>query len=451
MPFSREIAAWAPERVRRPGPRRRAARPRRRGRRQLPLRQQGRRRRRAARSRGRARRTSWSRASPLDGGPQVWSSTYVRTCLAAGDVEGAAEALGRPFTVPRRGASRATGAAASSATRRPTSRPSAVAAPADGVYAGWLTRLDTGERFPPPISVGTNPTFAGERDRRVEAYVLDRTTSSSTASRWRWRSWRGCAAWSASTGVDAAALATDGRRRTPGPRAAGVTSMTRAPQATIRATERVARRPRAAVVRRRSSRPPYAGGSRRAPPGARRSASALRRGRGWSGWPSAGGAARRRWASPWGETVLRRAGRGSGRCRTLYGAAVVGWAARRTLRSLGPAVPAGLAGAAAAAALHHLPLHQHRGVAGRLHPRRRGACGRRCCSSPCIGVGVPAGAAARGDGGVRRRPDRRAGRRGVRRTPVEAAAAELADHRGDARAALRRGRASSAATWCWCC
>jgi len=35
----------------------------------------------------------------LDGGPQVWSSTYVRNCLAAGDVEGASEAVGRPFTV----------------------------------------------------------------------------------------------------------------------------------------------------------------------------------------------------------------------------------------------------------------------------------------------------------------------------------------------------------------
>src|SRR4051794_8212412 len=33
---------------------------------------------------------------PLDGGPQVWSSTYVRMSLAAGDVAGAAEALGRP-------------------------------------------------------------------------------------------------------------------------------------------------------------------------------------------------------------------------------------------------------------------------------------------------------------------------------------------------------------------
>ena len=35
----------------------------------------------------------------LDGGPQVWSSTYVRQCLATGDVAGAAEALGREFTV----------------------------------------------------------------------------------------------------------------------------------------------------------------------------------------------------------------------------------------------------------------------------------------------------------------------------------------------------------------
>jgi riboflavin kinase/FMN adenylyltransferase len=49
-----------------------------------------------------------------------------------------------------------------------------VAAPADGVYAGWLRRLDTGERYPAAISVGTNPTFEGDRDRRVESYVLDR-------------------------------------------------------------------------------------------------------------------------------------------------------------------------------------------------------------------------------------------------------------------------------------
>ncbi len=112
----------------------------------------------------------------LDGGPQVWSSTYVRTCLAGGDVEGAAQALGRPYSIvghvvrgERRG--RELG--------YPTANvpPGRLAAPADGVYAGWLTRLDVPGDGPLPaaISVGTNPTFDGERERRVEAYVLDRT------------------------------------------------------------------------------------------------------------------------------------------------------------------------------------------------------------------------------------------------------------------------------------
>jgi riboflavin kinase/FMN adenylyltransferase len=111
----------------------------------------------------------------LDGGPQVWSSTYVRTCLATGDVAGAAEALGRAFTVrgivvegDHRG--RELGFPTANV---PTS--GMLAAPADGVYAGWLRRCDTGEAFPAAISVGTNPTFDGERERRVESYVLDRT------------------------------------------------------------------------------------------------------------------------------------------------------------------------------------------------------------------------------------------------------------------------------------
>ena len=51
--------------------------------------------------------------------------------------------------------------------------------PADGVYAGWLTRLDlppeaVDRRLPAAISVGTNPTFEGT-ERTVEAYCLDRT------------------------------------------------------------------------------------------------------------------------------------------------------------------------------------------------------------------------------------------------------------------------------------
>jgi riboflavin kinase/FMN adenylyltransferase len=111
----------------------------------------------------------------LDGGPQVWSSTYVRTCLTAGDVEGAAEALGHPYTVAgevvegdRRG--RDLGFPTANVPVRD------LAVPADGVYAGWLRVLDRDdEPLPAAISVGTNPTFDGVRDRRVEAYVLDRT------------------------------------------------------------------------------------------------------------------------------------------------------------------------------------------------------------------------------------------------------------------------------------
>ncbi len=111
----------------------------------------------------------------LDGGPQVWSSTYVRTCLAAGDVEGAAEALGRPYSVVGHvveGEHRGRELGYPTANVPVQGR----AAPADGVYAGWLTVLDPpgSTPFPAAISVGTNPTFDGERERRVEAYVLDR-------------------------------------------------------------------------------------------------------------------------------------------------------------------------------------------------------------------------------------------------------------------------------------
>ncbi len=109
----------------------------------------------------------------LDGGPQVWSSTYVRHCLIAGDVEGAEEALGRPFAVrgvvtkgEQRG--RTLGFPTANVPIGP-----GLAAPADGVYAGWLRRLDTAEQLPAAISVGTNPTFDGERERRVEAFVID--------------------------------------------------------------------------------------------------------------------------------------------------------------------------------------------------------------------------------------------------------------------------------------
>jgi riboflavin kinase/FMN adenylyltransferase len=112
-------------------------------------------------------------AVPLVGDTTRWSSTYVRQCLAEGDVASAAAALGRPHRVEgpvvegdKRG--RELG--------YPTANldlPPDAAIPADGVYAGWLTRAD-GTRLPAAISIGTNPTFGGTV-RRVEAYVLDRT------------------------------------------------------------------------------------------------------------------------------------------------------------------------------------------------------------------------------------------------------------------------------------
>ncbi|HLU46345.1 MAG TPA: bifunctional riboflavin kinase/FAD synthetase [Natronosporangium sp.] len=112
-------------------------------------------------------------------GGTVFSSTYIRACVAAGDVAAAANALGRPHRLEgvvvrgdRRG--RELGFPTANLLH---SRYAAV--PADGIYAGWfLRRGDQGgattftERHPAAISIGTNPTFAGAQ-RRVEAYLLD--------------------------------------------------------------------------------------------------------------------------------------------------------------------------------------------------------------------------------------------------------------------------------------
>lgn len=108
-----------------------------------------------------------------------WSSSWVREMLAAGDVAGAADVLGRPHRVSgvvvhgdHRG--RELGFPTANLGRRTDGM-----VPADGVYAGWMVRLDRGADdadrvLPVAISIGTNPTFDG-RERRVEAYVLDRT------------------------------------------------------------------------------------------------------------------------------------------------------------------------------------------------------------------------------------------------------------------------------------
>jgi riboflavin kinase / FMN adenylyltransferase len=107
----------------------------------------------------------------------TFSSTGIRAKLADGDVAGAEHDLGRPHRVEGvvvRGHQR--GRALGFPTANLETLPH-TAIPADGIYAGWLARLDTDgselDRWPAAISVGTNPTFDG-RERTVEAYALDR-------------------------------------------------------------------------------------------------------------------------------------------------------------------------------------------------------------------------------------------------------------------------------------
>ena len=120
-------------------------------------------------------------------GDEDTSSSRVREALAAGNVAHAAEHLGRFFRFSgevRHGDHRGR------ELGFPTANlpvPTGFACPADGVYAGFVTRRDgldahgeplpdgsEPERWPAAISVGSNPTFEGA-DRRVESYVLDRT------------------------------------------------------------------------------------------------------------------------------------------------------------------------------------------------------------------------------------------------------------------------------------
>jgi riboflavin kinase/FMN adenylyltransferase len=116
----------------------------------------------------------------LSDGEVTISSTYVRSCVDAGDVAAAAHALGRDHRVEglvvrgdRRGGAELGFPTANLRVER------YAAIPADGVYAGRLVRrggTPAGARDAwaraAAISVGTNPTFEG-RERRVEAYVLD--------------------------------------------------------------------------------------------------------------------------------------------------------------------------------------------------------------------------------------------------------------------------------------
>ena len=110
-------------------------------------------------------------AQELKSDSSVISSSRIRGLVTEGKVEEARELLSRPH--------RLDGVVVHGEKRgREIGYPTAnlgkiegQTIPADGVYAGWLT---VGINFwPAAISIGTNPTFEGERGRQVEAYALD--------------------------------------------------------------------------------------------------------------------------------------------------------------------------------------------------------------------------------------------------------------------------------------
>lgn len=102
------------------------------------------------------------------------SSTAIRDALSLGDIAKANELLGYEHVLrgevvagDRRG--RELGF--------PTANLDAEVegfVPEDGIYAAWVSVVGSADlqRVPAALSIGTNPTFAGERARRVEAFLM---------------------------------------------------------------------------------------------------------------------------------------------------------------------------------------------------------------------------------------------------------------------------------------
>lgn len=108
-----------------------------------------------------------------DGVAEPVSSTAIRRALAGGQVELAAELLGRPF--------QARGPVEQGDQRGrtigfPTANvavPASICLPADGVYAGWYVRPD-GDRRACAINLGRRPTFYEHAQTSLlEAHLID--------------------------------------------------------------------------------------------------------------------------------------------------------------------------------------------------------------------------------------------------------------------------------------
>ena len=318
--------------------------------------------------------------------------------------------------------------------REPRPRRRTLGDPADGVYAGLARPVRDGDAPPGGdlASAPTRPSAAPRAGSRPTCSTA--TTSSCTASTWPSTSWRGCARPSRFDGVEPllVQMAEDvdqARAMT----CRLVTDRGTGTQRATRATERLVPAARPAVLRRgpqdRGRRP----GPR--PVGGRAGARLLRlAGAGRPAGPVLGGSGccsrSAVWLlllAVWAVANLARRQRALERPRrvgvvevavfALGPAAVVavlrrdsdlvlvalladltraaggrrrGGPRRRPDRPLGAdphlrrarlAVPAGHPGAADAAAVHDLPVHQHRGVAGLLGAARRPVLWLRWCSS----------------------------------------------------------------------
>ncbi|MEO6126689.1 MAG: bifunctional riboflavin kinase/FAD synthetase [Ilumatobacteraceae bacterium] len=108
-----------------------------------------------------------------DGVEEPISSTAIRRALAGGQVELAAEMLGRPYET--RGPV-VKGDQRGRLLGFPTANvevPNKVCMPADGVYAGWYLRPD-GISHPCAINLGRRPTFYEHADHSLlEAHLID--------------------------------------------------------------------------------------------------------------------------------------------------------------------------------------------------------------------------------------------------------------------------------------
>jgi len=107
--------------------------------------------------------------SPKEGPPVLVSSSLIRGWLTQGDVERAAEGLGRPYLLRGdviRGDGRGRGIGFPTANLQPSNQ----VIPGEGVYVGqaWIAA----DGYACGISIGRAPTFAGSATR-IEAHVLD--------------------------------------------------------------------------------------------------------------------------------------------------------------------------------------------------------------------------------------------------------------------------------------